>query len=806
MPDIDKIIEQLLNERRMSESATFSMRSYSDQPLIEKGSDLKARMERRAQARAAKHEREARERRDKARSQDAQTQDASQGQRQNAASGNRQQQTDPEPFGASLTGYPKTQKRRTDQGWEGTLQDQMDAQQQGGSPAWQRRENAAQPEGPHSSGERLNSGARLFMRDQWRRVTDDAPSSEVLPQRILRFAYGLEEQLDEFQERHLGRRMRLPEPVRQMRALEGAGIPSTLSYGSSAAAALFYRQAELMEDYEDDYTYRGSFIQYYPTYAAMSDNQLRGYFTWRTKVRAGQMEPAPLSFAFLHAYELLMGIGTTPGEQGLADLQAFSQAYREVDEAQGIRLNAYLRVWLTDYAIYHDIPSGYQRKAIGEQETAVLTLFKAEHAFLEQSGRKPHIPHPAAAGAQPTDEQLFQALGAASSYHICTSRLAKHEPELVQAVACDVFRALVMHCSKRRKTDYVEGLFGYATRVPYTMFSTAVFYEEEPHPDCKVQVSDADSYECKNGRWWHTRACENISSNSELGLAMHAVDFELRQRLDYAYPLKRREVPKYLWKIVRDTVSEHLERRAEAERRKITIDLSKLSGIRAAAAVTQEALLTDEERGELPGSDGAGIHTSDTPFVASTIGNKPDQLLDSRPHNGQQLEESFAGMREGGTSPATYSPVATASPTDTAGYTDKGSKRGPSADAASRKPHGGRPHNGQTEGKHTGLQTDDVAAAPHGHADIASSADTPLLTPEQDGPLTPEEARLVAGLLAGESVADLLGTRAQFVSVVVDSINEKLFDVVGDTVIEFDGEEPCIVEDYLEDVREVLHT
>ena len=45
MPDIDKIIEQLLGDRHLSESATFSTRSYSDQPLIEKGSDLKARME-----------------------------------------------------------------------------------------------------------------------------------------------------------------------------------------------------------------------------------------------------------------------------------------------------------------------------------------------------------------------------------------------------------------------------------------------------------------------------------------------------------------------------------------------------------------------------------------------------------------------------------------------------------------------------------------------------------------------------------------------------------------------------------------
>ncbi|MFC2706012.1 MAG: tellurite resistance TerB C-terminal domain-containing protein [Olsenella profusa] len=41
-------------------------------------------------------------------------------------------------------------------------------------------------------------------------------------------------------------------------------------------------------------------------------------------------------------------------------------------------------------------------------------------------------------------------------------------------------------------------------------------------------------------------------------------------------------------------------------------------------------------------------------------------------------------------------------------------------------------------------------------------------------------------------------------SLAVDTINELLFDLVGDTVIAFDGDEPYLVEDYAEDVREAL--
>ncbi len=73
-----------------------------------------------------------------------------------------------------------------------------------------------------------------------------------------------------------------------------------------------------------------------------------------------------------------------------------------------------------------------------------------------------------------------------------------------------------------------------------------------------------------------------------------------------------------------------------------------------------------------------------------------------------------------------------------------------------------------------------------------------------DSPLDATELRLVQGLLAGKPASELLGPGDPFVSVVADSINEKLFDYVCDSVIEFDGDEPRLVEDYLDDIREAL--
>ena len=38
----------------------------------------------------------------------------------------------------------------------------------------------------------------------------------------------------------------------------------------------------------------------------------------------------------------------------------------------------------------------------------------------------------------------------------------------------------------------------------------------------------------------------------------------------------------------------------------------------------------------------------------------------------------------------------------------------------------------------------------------------------------------------------------------VDSINEKLFDLLGDTALEFGADGPVIIEDYQQDVRGAL--
>ena len=69
------------------------------------------------------------------------------------------------------------------------------------------------------------------------------------------------------------------------------------------------KQAKLLANFEDDYSYEGNVVRYYPTYQALTDQELRGYFSWRTKLRRGNIQKTCLSFAFLYIYELINQVG-----------------------------------------------------------------------------------------------------------------------------------------------------------------------------------------------------------------------------------------------------------------------------------------------------------------------------------------------------------------------------------------------------------------------------------------------------------------------------------------------------------------
>lgn len=485
----------------------------------------------------------------------------------------------------------------------------------------------------------------------------------------------------------------VPEPIAQMRNLARNRSRWTVSY---ADPKLFYDQARFMESYADDCPYAGEFTRYYPTYEDMPDAQLRGYFTWRRRYRAGEAPQAPLSFLFVHAYELLCGVGVESRREGLRALALLRDTYGS-RQGNGA-LISHLSTWMADYAIYH----GLDRALLGcdaegtPLDRAVAVLAGAERALL--ATEEPAAWRHTGAGL-PERGDFACALAAASRYRMERSRMfSEHFDELGECCAA-VFARMVDHCKRRRKRGFVDGLFGDAVDVPYTPFRSAIFYDPEPHPDCTVELMSGVRYRCRFGRWSRYRPHRATETSAELGDILHEIDRTMRIKLGGLPELKARKLPAYVQRIVEDEVASCLDRRAAEEAAKVHIDRTALLGIRAAAVHTREALLVDEEREEVPDESCA---------AGSGIGS---------------MEESRAGE-----SSATGSPF--------------------------------------------GLSADDEA--------------------------------LLTCLLAGTYDADTLIRRGVMVSLAVDRINEAFFERVGDTVIEFEGDDPCLVEDYADDVRKAL--
>ncbi|WP_295152830.1 TerB N-terminal domain-containing protein [uncultured Ruminococcus sp.] len=86
--------------------------------------------------------------------------------------------------------------------------------------------------------------------------------------------------------------------------------------------------------------------------------------------------------------------------------------------------------------------------------------------------------------------------------------------------------------------------------------------------------------------------------------------------------------------------------------------------------------------------------------------------------------------------------------------------------------------------------------------DIAQT-ETPADT-GNDTPLNDGEYKFMQALLYGGDVGAAAKEAGTMPSILADSINEKLYDTFADTVIEFDGDAPVIIEDYEEELKGMI--
>jgi len=463
----------------------------------------------------------------------------------------------------------------------------------------------------------------------------------------------------------------VPERIREMRKLWVYGDGSFRQ-----TCRNFCVQARFMEDYTDDLPWRGSFLQYFPTYRDLNTEQLRGYFTWRSAARRGEYTAVPTSLAYLYIYELLNGIGAESPEDSLRKLEGFGRGYVDGGFGEaGIRTN--LRRWMLELAVRKGVPPETARQyadpELLRQDEALAVLRSPE----EQS-----------------DEAVFLALCAMSSRKLASCAPAEQKPAEAKALFARVWRRAARDCRVEGKTLFTA-CFGPRRAYRWHPLANAVYWDQDRPGTEEYVLDECRSYVYKAGSWQEKCYRRLHFDKARLDGLLHETERALRAYLRAGRPLKARPEEAWAAPYAQAVIEEDRQEKLEAARPRVRIDFSGLEQIRRDARFTRDSLLTPEE-----------------------------------------LEE---------TAPA-------------------------------------------------------VPAAPE---EPAAAAEEPV--PAADGlPLTGEQKQLLGLLLAGKSARSWLAERREMPTVAADGLNEALFDLVGDSVVDCDGEELTLVEDYREELEQML--
>ena len=305
---------------------------------------------------------------------------------------------------------------------------------------------------------------------------------------------------------------RTTEPIRQkfydMRAL-ASGNPFAKN-----DSQLFYSQARFMEDFTDDYDGNALFSMYYPYYQHMGYEQLRTYFTWRTKTRRGEISPTSLSYVFLYIYKLLSGVGVESPADGLDKLLAIWNSFSGREPA----LDKYLPRWLGDYHIYYDLPHSLED-------------------FIEEHSLKGYYPELFLSGAGAKNSlTLWNGI---SGYDVTKSRFYKDGNE---ALLNDCFYTVLCNiqqlCAKQN-SRFEDLLICHVSKgATWRPFEGALFYHWLKQSDRQVEIPGGGVFYCKNNRWTADIAIHFSGRRELVGYLIKKTEACLRQAVKYRYSIK----------------------------------------------------------------------------------------------------------------------------------------------------------------------------------------------------------------------------------------------------------------------------
>lgn len=465
----------------------------------------------------------------------------------------------------------------------------------------------------------------------------------------------------------------IPEGIKQMQeAYDYLAIPRRESN--------FYRQGMLMANYEDDFAQMVPINKQRPVYHDLTVDQLRSYFSWRTKFRQGKYKPASAAYVYLLASELVCQIGVKDKADGLRQLRLL---FAKCAEQKDISIGWQQKHILQNYLVYYGFPLEEIRPDFDDE----LMRGEVYHNLLS---------------GEASGQELYQAICCLSAYLPKNNPLLKKEPEKFYELLAQVWQKVRLNPYQLLKL-----LVGEKTTLPVEMFADTVFFSLDPVKDAEIILAPGLVYRCQGGQWSNEVYWPSSRQRQLLANFMHEFDRLSRQAFKQGRALKEKELPPAFKQAIMQGIADYQEIMAERARPKVKINMASLDQIRADAAETKESLLTEEER---------------------------------------QLEAEEAEKN-----------------------TSESNKQASESSAAEEK---------------LAKDIDESAASDLG--------------------LDENEEQLLLALFSGQPYQDFLRQRHLLLSVVVDQINEKIFDEIGDAVIDCDGQKAKIVEDYRSDLADLL--
>ncbi len=359
-------------------------------------------------------------------------------------------------------------------------------------------------------------------------------------------------------------------------------------YGSyeRMQAVLFVLQARFMEHYEDDYEGNAPFSMYYPSYQMMGYEQLRTYFAWRSRVRAGIVEETSLSYVFVYLYELLNGIGVRDAGDGLSKLAFLWDEYRGYEK----KLDRYVRDWVRDYYVVGDFPDSFEE-------------------VLEGDGILKRLYRPA------SPESYFDYYFPHSDYKVKQSIFYTQESEgdirgCFNHVAGELDRYLGESGAAFDDLVFYGGQGG-----EWRPFQRALYCAPAPEKerDRTVRLSDTEFYRCQNGRWTASRnRVLRDSGRRVVGYLLRRIEAFLRKKAGYRHKLNADRarldagaldgLPLDREDLLDRIDSAILEYYNLSRRISVSVDEKRLERIRENALLIQEKLLVEPvfEEEDLP--------------------------------------------------------------------------------------------------------------------------------------------------------------------------------------------------------------